>query len=1124
MTKFYGSIEGAVGSRPQILNDADEEFASRESSIPRGQGIIKKEKNGMRWTIGLALFIVMTVAIAKTKAITMKSPAEQPLLEKAYHAINKPMTTLARPEEVAVIQNHYLPPLPFSTLDPVANLNLFDYDHRPESSSPGKVFDELHKGQKYTGLPLPTNKWYQNMLLISDGNEPTEQQRAYTVPYVINAIGPVPGIKLHSTRILGMARIVQVTFIDDHGVTLGAAKCLNQKSLSKQGKDFGVQRTYAVDYVKGEHVEGNEGVHGPLTPLGLTLKWNAEGQDHDVSSFTKMTSSIVRGMPYGTMHYHYINGDFGNTKPTIVSQIGMGRKPIADSKFEFSCSTESSEGKETLVNKSVEIFFFQSDQSWLVFFSEPAYVRCYEIPGEAPFVLQVTRLADAHAEERADVVFTSRLALMNNCTTGRNPLHCEGGQPNDMAKFCKLLKDGADVYPGKYTKIDYTFFSDSKEDGGEYSYLQFDWDARRVSDMAPTDGGGLLMYALVRGSNIFDISFCYLYMLIPNHVECASSPQPHHREVMHPQASSKNRFIFGDDMHCTPTLNGDGCIVDGKGWILREDLGGNPSFWAPRPPMPSALPRLAKALAKDIKFRVPEYFARGVGDTYFSGKMLAKLARILLIHKEMKDICANPSKHGSDYTIQCTSIALPSNDEFSEALDHLRSATEIWINGTAETPFVFDSKWAGIVSCGCLFNGETQRCNNVFPDCPSFHDPGLDFGHGFYNDHHFHQGYHIYAAATIAYFDPKWGKEMFENVLLLIRDFANPSPDDKFFPMYRMKDWYLGNSWAGGIAMAYPNGRNQESSSESIAAYEAVSLFGAVMAKNWARDDDPAGRAHATNARHIRDVGRLLTATEVRSADRYWHVRQEGPKKGIYPSSYQEYAVGIMWNVRSQGAKLYNAFFYICILLILFFDFVSNQMMAEFQTWFGAAPYLAIGIQLLPLTPVAEIRDDVDWAKQLYSSFAESCRTASNCDSDGWSVLQMAILATVGHPEKAIEYAESLPEQVFTTAGANGHSLSNTIWFYSTRPKTEPLELPTPAPTRSPSASGAIATVPVDSSHCPPCSSKVCRSNLNKCPISEAPFICIQGPARGGCSAAPWEHNPRICDSCCILPIECQSS
>ncbi len=372
--------------------------------------------------------------------------------------------------------------------------------------------------------------------------------------------------------------------------------------------------------------------------------------------------------------------------------------------------------------------------------------------------------------------------------------------------------------------------------------------------------------------------------------------------MLHTQTSSANKFTFTDDnkMFCAPSLNGQACLVDGSQWVLKEDLDGQPSFWAPRVPYASALPKISKALAKDIDFRTPGYFAKGAGDTYFSGKILAKLARILLIYKEVDDICSNPKKHGSRYVKACKDVSLPSKDQFDDALSHLRSSTEIWINGTAETPFVYDSKWAGLVSCGCLFNDKTWSCNNRFPDCPCFSDPGLDFGHGFYNDHHFHQGYHIYAASAVAYFDEEWGKDQFENVLLLIRDIANPSPNDNFFPMYRMKDWYLGNSWAGGIAMAYANGRNQESSSESIAAYESVSLFGAVMAKAWARDKDNASPAKASRARHIRDVGRLLTSTEVRAADRYWHVRQTGEKSGVYPRAYKQYAVGIMWNVSSN--------------------------------------------------------------------------------------------------------------------------------------------------------------------------------------------------------------------------------
>jgi len=118
-------------------------------------------------------------------------------------------------------------------------------------------------------------------------------------------------------------------------------------------------------------------------------------------------------------------------------------------------------------------------------------------------------------------------------------------------------------------------------------------------------------------------------------------------------------------------------------------------------------------------------------------------------------------------------------------------------------------------------------------------------------------------------------------------------------------------------------------------------------------------------------------------------------------------------------------------------------MMALFQTWFGNVPHLAYGIQLLPLTPISEERDDIDWAKEFYPSYAESCSTATDCDMEGWGILQHAILATVGHPKLAIKYAEGLLEEAFTSAGGNGYSLTNIIWYYySTRPEATPLLLP----------------------------------------------------------------------------------
>lgn len=57
----------------------------------------------------------------------------------------------------------------------------------------------------------------------------------------------------------------------------------------------------------------------------------------------------------------------------------------------------------------------------------------------------------------------------------------------------------------------------------------------------------------------------------------------------------------------------------------------------------------------------------------------------------------------------------------------------------------------------------------------------------------------IYAAAIVAKNRPVWGRKYYDRVLLLIRDIANPSAEDRNFPMFRQKDWYLGNSWAGGL-------------------------------------------------------------------------------------------------------------------------------------------------------------------------------------------------------------------------------------------------------------------------------------------------------------------------------------
>lgn len=53
-------------------------------------------------------------------------------------------------------------------------------------------------------------------------------------------------------------------------------------------------------------------------------------------------------------------------------------------------------------------------------------------------------------------------------------------------------------------------------------------------------------------------------------------------------------------------------------------------------------------------------------------------------------------------------------------------------------------------------------------------------------------------------------------------------------------------------------------------------------------------------ASHIYNVGRLLTATEVRAADFYWHVRRQDDTMQIYPPVYAQHVVGMLWNTMAQ--------------------------------------------------------------------------------------------------------------------------------------------------------------------------------------------------------------------------------
>ena len=142
-------------------------------------------------------------------------------------------------------------------------------------------------------------------------------------------------------------------------------------------------------------------------------------------------------------------------------------------------------------------------------------------------------------------------------------------------------------------------------------------------------------------------------------------------------------------------------------------------------------------------------------------------------------------------------------------LNNLKAAFARFVDNRQQNQLVYETAWGGVVSNASYVTG----------------DAGVDFGNTYYNDHHFHYGYFIYCAAVIGYLDPSWVPANKDYVNMLVRDVANPSGDDKFFPMWRNFDWYHGHSWAHGL-YEVSDGKDQESSSEDVMHVYAIKMWG----------------------------------------------------------------------------------------------------------------------------------------------------------------------------------------------------------------------------------------------------------------------------------------------------------
>jgi endoglucanase Acf2 len=246
------------------------------------------------------------------------------------------------------------------------------------------------------------------------------------------------------------------------------------------------------------------------------------------------------------------------------------------------------------------------------------------------------------------------------------------------------------------------------------------------------------------------------------------------------------------------------------------------------------------------------------GDTYNAGKSLGRVAMLIPIADQVGNLTLR-----------------------NGLLDKLKAQLQDWFTaqaGKQSSVFYYDKKWNILFGYPASFHSDTEV-----------------------NDHHFHWGYYIMAAAIIAEFDPTWAEAQNWGgmVELLIKDAANWDETDIRFPKLRNFDPYAGHSWAHGSEY-YGRGNNQESSSEAMNFHTALFLWG----------------LHTKN-KVLRDLAIYMYATEASAVQQYWF----DADKAVFPALYPNPCVG---QVLSAGGA--------------------------YWTFFGASANFIHGINFLPLT------------------------------------------------------------------------------------------------------------------------------------------------------------------------------
>lgn len=392
---------------------------------------------------------------------------------------------------------------------------------------------------------------------------------------------------------------------------------------------------------------------------------------------------------------------------------------------------------------------------------------------------------------------------------------------------------------------------------------------------------------------------------------------PHHQDMMQNPMTQTMKY---------KCLRGDMKEVYGKTWNMRENMIPNYGWnWTsnlsnvPNDASGKWYDSLYSVTKEDLDstigavYQIPAGNNQPTTSPYGFGKNVTRMARAIVIGDELIERynAVDPSNFRKDSLTKLTARA---RDTLYGFLTRYSTGVNMAWNppppswsGGQNNKLIWDQRYGGVISyLGWM--GEDNTDPYVY---------NFDFGNARYNDHAFHYGYMLYAAAVVAKKKTLAGNTL-QAITDLARDIGNPSYADPHFTPHRHKDWYDGNSWMNGL-QCQAAGRDQESVSEAANAYYGLYTLGLAL-----------------NNENMKNTGKLMLAAEVRSFKKYYRaVQQTNPNYGDYTNQYL--VVGNMWH-----------------------SLIQNQT-------YGKVPRFIYGVHMLPKNPFINQMWDGTFANEVWN-------------------------------------------------------------------------------------------------------------------------------------------------------------